>query len=283
MRSVAHLSDLHFRRFDEAIVEGLAAYLEKVRPDVIVVLGDLTQRARAAEFKLARRLLDRLPHPQIVVPGNHDVPLYRFWERFLAPLRKYRRYTTADLEPSFVDSEIAVFGINTARSFTFKDGEVDERQLTAIRGKLDALDKSPTAVVVTHHPFAQPDGSVTERLAGGSDKALATFSQWGVDVLLSGHFHTSQSSDVPSRSGLPGYSAMVVQAATATSTRVRGESNSFNLLRVCSRRIVVERHAWQPDISTFRVEFTERFEGSGDTWEEAPNPGILDMVADART
>jgi 3',5'-cyclic AMP phosphodiesterase CpdA len=263
------LSDLHFGRVDEAILEGLAAYLTRIRPDVIVVSGDLTQRARAAEFKLARRFLDRLPHPQIVVPGNHDVPLYRFWERFLAPLRKYRRYITEDLEPSFIDSEIGVFGINTARSLTFKDGRVDEEQIARIRRRLESLDKSLTTVVVTHHPFAQPSGSVTERLVGGADMALATFSRCGVDVILSGQFHTSQYSDTPARSGLPGYSAMVVQAATATSTRVRGESNSFNLLHVSNSQITVQKHAWQLAKSTFEVENTERFERSGDTWEEA--------------
>ncbi len=103
--------------------------------------------------------------------------------------------------------------------------------------------------------------------------ALATFSRCGVDVLLSGHFHTSQYNDTPARSGLPGYSAMVVQAATATSTRVRGESNSFNLLRVSSSQITVERPAWQPAKSTFEIEFTEQFERSGDTWEEVRTTG----------
>ena len=116
MRTIVHLSDLHFGRIDPAILDPLAALIVSMRPDVVVVSGDLTQRARKAQFQGARAYLDRLPKPQVVVPGNHDVPLYRVWERFLSPLGKYRRHFDDDLEPDFIDDEIAVIGINTARS-----------------------------------------------------------------------------------------------------------------------------------------------------------------------
>ena len=108
MRTLVHLSDLHFGRVDAQLLEPLRAAVVAARPELVVVSGDLTQRARTSEFEQARRYLDRLPQPQIVIPGNHDVPLYRVWERFLSPLGKYRRHIQRDLEPSFVDAEIAV-------------------------------------------------------------------------------------------------------------------------------------------------------------------------------
>src|SRR5438309_4295198 len=125
MRTVVHLSDLHFGRTDPALIEPLLAALRTIRPTVVVVSGDLTQRAREEEFEQARDFLSRIEVPLVVVPGNHDVPLYRLWERFLSPLGKYQRMIQRDLEPSFVDAEIAVVGLNTARSLTFKNGRIN--------------------------------------------------------------------------------------------------------------------------------------------------------------
>ena len=122
MRTLVHLSDIHFGRVDAAIVEPLISLIGKIKPDVVAVSGDLTQRARSEQFKEARAFLDRLPQPQIVVPGNHDVPLYNIFARFLQPLDKYRRFITEDLSPFYGDEEIAGLAVNTARSLTFKGG-----------------------------------------------------------------------------------------------------------------------------------------------------------------
>ena len=119
MRTIVHLSDLHFGKVDQALLAPLRTLIDQLEPHVVVVSGDLSQRARSAEFQAARGYLDSLPGPQIVVPGNHDVPLYNIFSRFLTPLVKYQRYVTDDLSPEYVDDEIAVLGINTARSMTF--------------------------------------------------------------------------------------------------------------------------------------------------------------------
>ena len=129
MRTIVHLSDLHFGRVDYAVVEPLVQTVAELAPDVLAVSGDLTQRARSEEFKEAREFLDTLPSPQIIVPGNHDVPLYNVFKRFLQPLDKYKRYITGDLEPFHADAEIAIMGINTARSLTIKDGRINEVQI----------------------------------------------------------------------------------------------------------------------------------------------------------
>ena len=100
MRTLVHLSDLHFGRIDPQLLEPLATKIKEINPDVVAVSGDLTQRARSHQFREARVFLDTLPKPQIVVPGNHDVPLYNVFSRFFSPLDKYRRYITEDLRPT---------------------------------------------------------------------------------------------------------------------------------------------------------------------------------------
>ena len=148
MRTLAHLSDLHFGRVDPELLAPLAALVSELAPDVVVVSGDLTQRARPAEFQAARRFLNELPAPQIVVPGNHDVPLYNIFQRFLQPLDKYRRYITPDLAPMYLDDEIAVVGINTARSLTFKDGRIGREQIAGVGKALCGLAAGITNILV---------------------------------------------------------------------------------------------------------------------------------------
>ena len=219
MRTLAHLSDLHFGAVDPAVLAPLRRRLVALAPDLVVVSGDLTQRARARQFREARAYLDTLPRPQFVVPGNHDVPLYNVFARFLAPLGGYRRIIAGDVELSFVDDEIAVLGVNTARSFVFKGGRVSEAQLARVEERLCRLGRDVVKILVTHHPFM-----ALHRLAG-----------CGLDVLLAGHLHAAHR--------ILEQSALLVQAGTATSHRTRAEPNSFNVLRVTRGRIEVEAYS----------------------------------------
>jgi 3',5'-cyclic AMP phosphodiesterase CpdA len=268
MRTLVHLSDLHFGRIDAAILDPLVASVQAIAPHAVVVSGDLTQRAKARQFRAARAFLERLPEPQIVVPGNHDVPLYRVWERLLWPLGKYRRWICADLEPSWRDGELAIIGVNTARALTFKGGRVNRAQLEALGRRLAPLPPGVTKVVVTHHPFDLPDDPGNDAQVGRARLAMQTFAQCGVDILLAGHFHTSQSGATSGRDDLAGYAALAVQAGTATSTRGRGESNTFNVLRIESRAVEVERRRWRPEARTFEVAQVERFRRDGQRWLE---------------
>ena len=270
MRTIVHVSDLHFGRIDPAILDPLAALVAAIRPDVVVASGDLTQRARKDQFQEARAYMDRLPKPQVVVPGNHDVPLYRVWERFFDPLGKYKRHFDDDLEPDFIDDEIAVIGINTARSLTFKNGRINDEQIESIRRRFAPLGEGRTKIVVTHHPFDLPDEpEKSEELVGRAKAAMDAFSRCGVDLLLAGHLHTSQAGETSDRYELAGYAALAVQAGTATSTRGRGESNSFNVLRVSNREIVIERQIWNPEAAQFALGRTERFRRVDNRWIES--------------
>ncbi|WP_317203506.1 metallophosphoesterase family protein [Janthinobacterium sp.] len=266
MRTLVHLSDLHFGRVDPALLAPLAALVEHLEPDVVVVSGDLTQRARSHEFQAARAFLDSLPGPQIVVPGNHDVPLYDVLGRFLTPLRKYRRYVTDELWPEYVDDRIAVLGVNTARSLTFKDGRVNDEQIAQLRARLELLPEALVKIVVTHHPFDLPAHFHRDELVGRAPLAMAMFADCGVDLLLAGHLHASHAGNSAARYKIGGYAALMVQAGTATSTRGRGESNSFNVLRVAAGHIKVERYSWQEDGAVFAKVSSESFERGGAVW-----------------
>jgi 3',5'-cyclic AMP phosphodiesterase CpdA len=268
MRTLAHLSDLHFGRIDARLLDPLVDAVQRAAPHAVVVSGDFTQRAKANEFRAARAFLDRLPQPQILVPGNHDVPLYRVWERFLSPLGKFRRWISADLEPAWHDDEIAVVGVNTARSLAFKGGRINDEQLSALRKRLAPLPQSVTKVVVTHHPFDLPDQPREEELVGRARLALEAFAHCGVDILLAGHFHTSQSGATSGRWEIAGYAALAVQAGTATSTRERGEANAFNVLRIENEVVDVERHVWRPAERAFVRDRVERFRRDGQRWIE---------------
>src|ERR1700730_9132414 len=116
MRTLVHLSDLHFGRVDERVIGPLISAVTEIKPDLVAISGDLTQRARSEQFREARAFLDALPQPQIVRAGNHDVPLHNIFTRFLRPLAKYKRYITDDLQPVYSDDEMVVVGVNTARS-----------------------------------------------------------------------------------------------------------------------------------------------------------------------
>jgi len=244
MRTIVHLSDLHFGRVDETLIAPIVAQIHELAPDLIVVSGDLTQRARSEQFREARQFLDALPQPQIVVPGNHDIPLFNVAARFFSPLTKYRRHITEQLQPIFIDEEIAVIGINTARSLTIKDGRVNDRQIEIARRELAAVGDHVVKIIVTHHPFDLPPGPQHHDLVGKALPAMRAFAICGADVLLAGHVHTSSAASSAARYDIQGYSALVVQAGTATSTRVREQDQSFNVLDLGSGGATVTINAW---------------------------------------
>jgi 3',5'-cyclic AMP phosphodiesterase CpdA len=269
MRTIVHLSDLHFGRVDATLLDPLVEAVEALAPDVVVVSGDLTQRARAGQFREARDFLARLPSPQIVVPGNHDVPLYNVAARFLSPLRNYRKYIGENLQPCHIDDEIAVCGVNTARSLTFKNGRINCDQLAHIRNTLYPLPAHVLRVVVTHHPFDVGEGVHEDNLLGRASMAMHILSEVGVDLMLSGHLHASAATSTEARYKLDGYSALVVQAGTATSTRGRGEPNAFNVLRVTADTIAVERQAWDSARGAFIAAAAETYQRAGERWAAA--------------
>ena len=260
MKKIVHISDIHFGRVDYAVAGEIISKINEVKPDLTVVSGDLTQRARSAQFIEAKDFLNKLPQPQIVVPGNHDVPLYNVFDRFFAPLEKYKKYITEDLEPFYKDEQLAVIGINTARSLTIKDGSISREQITEVREKMCGLGEKMLKIIVTHHPFDLPEGFDEGDIVDNAEQAMLEIADCGADVFLSGHLHVSRISHTANRYKLDsGRNALVIQAGTATSTRGRGEANSFNLIEFEHPKLIVRRFECQTAETGFMQTEVQQF------------------------
>jgi len=256
MRTIVHLSDLHFGSVLTPTLEPLLTRMHELNPDLVIVSGDLTQRAREQQFRDAQAYLARLPRPLLIVPGNHDIPLYDVVRRFLAPLGRYRRFVTENLSPSFIDDEIAVVGINSARSLTFKGGTLSPLQVARAVEVFEGLHQHQVRIVVTHHPLDIPVGLTGVAVVKGAAYALSRFAECQVDVFLTGHLHLVHRASASAL--VPGYAAQMLGAGTATSTRARGEPNSFFVLRVDARRrdhscITAETYAWDAALGLFHL------------------------------
>lgn len=270
MARLIHLSDLHFGAHDPDVVEAVEERIHAHKPDLVVISGDFTQRARTEQFQEACAFLERLRdagHDVLAVPGNHDVPLYDVFRRFLSPLTRYRRFIDDTLCPLQEIPGATVLGINTARSLTFKEGRVSHEQIQFIRETFERTDPNATRVLVTHHPlFALPVGEGTAPAVGRSELALDAIGDAGVDLLLAGHNHQASihnARELVTRAG----PALVVQAGTATSLRLRDQEQSFNRIDIEGRSVTVMVETWKR--GAFAPQDAQRYEREGDHWRIA--------------
>lgn len=268
MKTIVHLSDLHFGRVYEPLLTPLAEKINDIKPDVIAISGDVTMRATTAEFLKAREFLDRLPFPKIIVPGNHDIPLYNFYSRFFKALKKYKRYITDDLEPVYITDGLAIYGLNTARSFAVKRGRLDLQQVQKICEAFSKLPPDAIKIIVTHHPIDLPNTFRLSNLARRHHRAMDMFIQAKIDIFLAGHTHTSLVAHIPERSKLMGHAPLIIQAGTSTSLRTRGEKNSFNILQLAYPFLKITNYLWDPEHTVFKPFVTQQFIHTEKGWLE---------------
>jgi 3',5'-cyclic AMP phosphodiesterase CpdA len=192
-------------------------------------------------------------------------------------LSRYRRYITSDLEPFYADAALAILGLNTARSLTFKGGRINIKQMARIRARLGDSAPGVVKMLVTHHPFDVPAGYQDRDVVRRARLAMKMLAICGVDLLLSGHLHRTYLGRTAARYQLGDYSALVIQAGTATSTRSRGEANAFNVIRIARPQLTVESMLWQPTRRDFAPASTQIFRHSPQGWEACSNAPVVDL------
>lgn len=270
MTKILHLSDLHFgKHFLPSVGEVMQAQVETLSPDIIAISGDFTHRAKPAEFEAAREFLHRLPPlPRVIVPGNHDVPLYRIWERLLHPHALYRYYLADTLDSAlYVDDAVFVGLDSTAPFRAVKNGRLSRKQLTFCEHTFAAVPEDKLRVVVMHHHLVPAPTFQRTRPMPGAKRVLEAFTRMRVDVVLAGHLHRAyvgHSLDVYAGENRD-HGIIIVQCGTTTSRRGRGlerEKNSFNLITLSDTSILVVHYHYNEHIAIFepvsRHEFKRR-------------------------
>lgn len=233
MSVVLHLSDPHFGTEQSTVCEALVALTEREQPELMVLSGDITQRARRAQFRAAQRYVERLGiDARIVIPGNHDIALFNLLARLFAPWSTQQAYFGSELEPEFQDEDLLLIGVNTTRRYRHKDGEVSRDQIERVAHRLQGASPHQLRVVVTHQPIAVTLPKDEKNLLRGHRTAMNAWAAAGADLVLGGHIHLPFVLGLHERHSSLARPLWAVQAGTAVSTRTRANvPNSINLIR----------------------------------------------------
>ncbi len=252
---ILQISDLHFGPpYLPEVGQALLRFAPDIHPDAIIISGDLTQRAKPEQFQQAKKFLDELPDvPQLVIPGNHDVPLYRLRERWSTPHQEYRRQITDELNPIlWLDGAVVVGLDSTAPRSAVTNGRIHQWQLDLCRRTFADVPPETTKIVVAHHHFAPAPDYLHDSTMPKARRALEQFQEMGVEMVMGGHLHRAyvgNSLDI-----YPGadreHGIVIVQSGTSTSRRGRGrerEKNSFNVIEVQEETFEITHHMYFDD------------------------------------
>ena len=263
---IAHISDIHFGRIAHpAIVESLVSEINNSQVDLVVLSGDLTQRAFPHQYRDAAQMLASFDAPWIAIPGNHDVfPWWRTFSRIFDPLRRYRRMITSDLSPRFTRDGLAVLGINSAFGRTIKGGRIDGSQREAMRTFFGDQPESTFRVLTVHHHLTALDALGDHDIAREAEATLDCAADMNVDLVLCGHLHVSHVAHIQARPS--GHPLVIASAGTATSSRGRKpdkKTNFYNQINVNERQFEIIEHQFNSEILSFEQRRTTKFDRSG--------------------
>jgi 3',5'-cyclic AMP phosphodiesterase CpdA len=242
MTTVLQVSDPHFGTEVPAVVDALQALAERERPEVAIWSGDITQRARAAQWAAATRVARQLGAAHtLALPGNHDIALFNLAARLFRPYAGFARAFGSDLAPVLSLPDLLVLGVNTTRRWRHKHGEVSDAQIDAVAARLAQATPQQWRVVVTHQPMDALRAEDRVHVVRGAPRALARWAEAGCDLVLGGHIHLPWLSTHRAASRAVG----ILQAGTAVSRRTRRDvPNSVNLLRVAARPTPLTIERW---------------------------------------
>lgn len=250
---IIHLSDLHFGTEIPQVVDALLMEIHATQPDLIIISGDLTQRATTNQFKVAQEFIKKLQVKKIIcVPGNHDITFYNLIERFLYPFHKYQQYIEKNLQTELKMNNLALLAINSATPFTAMNGYISPSQLREVDKFFSEQPTHFIKIVVMHHNLIH---SEQHKIINNAEKVLECFAKANVNLVLSGHLHHSYI-EQPNIDGLqqPMY---LITAGTATSKRLGQQPNSFNLLLIEDSHIKITVKEYKD--SKFEVAFSKEF------------------------
>lgn len=244
---ILHISDLHFGPpFVPTVAEALLQSIPQLDPQVVVVSGDITQRAKRQQFEQAKEYFKRLPDvPLLVVPGNHDVALWRVLERFLKPHALYQEIISPDLNPVLHVGDVVLVGLDsTAPRRSISNGRIDLHQLKHCEQVFTGISDDRVRIVVAHHQFAPGHDRVYDVAMPRAKRAIDCFVDQRVEMILGGHLHRSYIGN--SLDFFPGHhrsrGVIIVQCGTTTSSRGKGrerDENTFNLIEVNRQTLTV--------------------------------------------
>ncbi len=263
MPALLHISDVHFGPPHLAdLAAGVLRLVAERRPDALVLSGDLTQRARPRQFRAAREFLAAAAAPTIAVPGNHDVPMYRFWARALAPFAAYRRHFADELEPTLDVPGARLVGVNTAHNWTIKGGRFRPAAGLRVEAAFDGLPPATCRVVVAHHHLLRAPGFDHQPVMRQAAAAAQAFAAARVDLVLSGHHHVAWAGSSAEFFPDARPPFVVVHSGTTTSGRYReGEpgENSCNWIEIGEAELLVTTLRWRRDEGRFTDHRQARF------------------------
>jgi len=264
--TVLHTSDFQCGRpFVPHAAEALVRLAGRVRPDLVISSGDLTQRAKKREFAQARSVLDRLGGaPIVVTPGNHDVPLYRFWERLFAPYRNWRAFAGQALDTVTHVPGLTVVALNSsAPRRAIVNGRIDPPQVDFARRAFESAAAGDRRILVVHHHFIPVPGGLGGPPLPGAADLIRDFIGMDVDMVLGGHVHQlhvrSSAGSTVASDGVDGVAARplpFVACGTTLSSRGRGPEagwNGLTVLELSRDEIRVTPHSCAPGGTDFEA------------------------------